>query len=233
MRHRIIDMFLKANTCAEQHREFVRKQLRLILLSGYSPMSFFMKDYRKYFYMAELLAVVDLSLVRPSTKPPIAFIECMLLCIMDFPKASANSAVGCLQTVKMGVQYSLWGGSVMNLGTERHKKQYFDAIDKFKIPGATTSCYHCTVSSPQALHFLCLTWLHSSAEASITVLNCAHVQLVLASEVRSSTACLVSILAASFCRRARCGASVMLMCSLCLHQVSKAILPVCRLLLHD
>lgn len=23
----------------------------------------------------------------------------------------------------------------MNLGTERHKKQYFDAIDKFKIPG--------------------------------------------------------------------------------------------------
>ena len=35
----------------------------------------------------------------------------------------------------MGVQYSLWGGSVMNLGTERHKKQYFDAIDKFQIPG--------------------------------------------------------------------------------------------------
>ena len=35
----------------------------------------------------------------------------------------------------MGVQYSLWGGSVMNLGTEKHKKQYFDAIDKFKIPG--------------------------------------------------------------------------------------------------
>ena len=40
-----------------------------------------------------------------------------------------------MQTVKMGVQYSLWGGSVMNLGTERHKKQYFDAIDKFQIPG--------------------------------------------------------------------------------------------------
>ena len=35
----------------------------------------------------------------------------------------------------MGVQYSLWGGSVMNLGTERHKKQYFDAIDNFQIPG--------------------------------------------------------------------------------------------------
>ena len=33
-------------------------------------------------------------------------------------------------TVKLGVQYSLWGGSVLNLGTERHRKQYFDAIDR-------------------------------------------------------------------------------------------------------
>lgn len=39
----------------------------------------------------------------------------------------------------MGVQYSLWGGSVMNLGTERHKKQYFDDIDKFVIPGSARS----------------------------------------------------------------------------------------------
>ena len=52
---------------AEQHREFVRKQLRVILSSGYSPMSFFMKDYKKYFYMAELLALVDLSLVSMCT----------------------------------------------------------------------------------------------------------------------------------------------------------------------
>lgn len=28
-----------------------------------------------------------------------------------------------LQTVKLGVQYSLWGGSVINLGTERHRKK--------------------------------------------------------------------------------------------------------------
>lgn len=48
---------------AEKHREFVRQQLHTILSSGYSPMSFFMKDYKKYFYMAELLALVDLSLV--------------------------------------------------------------------------------------------------------------------------------------------------------------------------
>lgn len=35
----------------------------------------------------------------------------------------------------MGVQYSLWGGSVLNLGTERHRKAYFDDIDKFRLPG--------------------------------------------------------------------------------------------------
>ena len=38
-------------------------------------------------------------------------------------------------TVKMGVQYSLWGGSILNLGTEKHRKQYFTAVDQFHIPG--------------------------------------------------------------------------------------------------
>ena len=40
-----------------------------------------------------------------------------------------------LQTVKMGVQYSLWGGSIVNLGSERHKKQYLEDIDQFRLPG--------------------------------------------------------------------------------------------------
>lgn len=35
----------------------------------------------------------------------------------------------------MGVQYSLWGGSVLNLGTERHRKQFFNDIDQFRAPG--------------------------------------------------------------------------------------------------
>lgn len=39
------------------------------------------------------------------------------------------------QTVKMGVQYSLWGGSILNLGTEAHRKKYFEDIDKFRLPG--------------------------------------------------------------------------------------------------
>ena len=39
------------------------------------------------------------------------------------------------QMVKMGVQYSLWGGSVVNLGTEKHRAKYFDDIDSFRLPG--------------------------------------------------------------------------------------------------
>lgn len=35
----------------------------------------------------------------------------------------------------MGVQYNLWGGSILNLGTEKHKKAYFEDIDKFRLPG--------------------------------------------------------------------------------------------------
>jgi hypothetical protein len=44
-------------------------------------------------------------------------------------------ALSLLQMVKMGVQYSLWGGSVVNLGTERHREKYFDDIDSFRLPG--------------------------------------------------------------------------------------------------
>ena len=50
-------------TYAEEHRELVRKQLLVLLAAGYSPMKFFAKDYKKYFYLGELLALIDLSLV--------------------------------------------------------------------------------------------------------------------------------------------------------------------------
>ena len=50
-------------TSAEQHRQLVRDCLRVLLAEGYSPLSFFARDQKKYFYLAELLALVDLSLV--------------------------------------------------------------------------------------------------------------------------------------------------------------------------
>lgn len=37
--------------------------------------------------------------------------------------------------VKSGVQFSLWGGSVLNLGSESHRRAYFDDISAFRLPG--------------------------------------------------------------------------------------------------
>lgn len=42
----------------------MRRCLRTMLAAGYSPLSFFSRDISKYFYLAELLSLVDLSLVR-------------------------------------------------------------------------------------------------------------------------------------------------------------------------
>jgi len=46
----------------EQHRELVRQCLRAVIAAGYSPLSLFAKDFKKYFLMAEYLSLVDLSL---------------------------------------------------------------------------------------------------------------------------------------------------------------------------
>ena len=37
--------------------------------------------------------------------------------------------------VKSGVQYSLWGGSVLNLGSEAHRRRYYDDIAQLRLPG--------------------------------------------------------------------------------------------------
>lgn len=46
--------------------------------------------------------------------------------------------------IKMGVQYSLWGGSVLNLGTKKHRDKYFEGIDNMEYPGcfAMTELHH-------------------------------------------------------------------------------------------
>ncbi|XP_059433640.1 acyl-coenzyme A oxidase, peroxisomal [Corylus avellana] len=46
--------------------------------------------------------------------------------------------------IKMGVQYSLWGGTVLNLGTKKHKAKYYDGIDNLEYPGcfAMTELHH-------------------------------------------------------------------------------------------
>ncbi|GFR51630.1 hypothetical protein Agub_g14059 [Astrephomene gubernaculifera] len=84
----------------EEHRDLVRRALKVILQAGYSPLEMLARDPRKYFYLGECLSMVDLSLM-----------------------------------VKSGVQYSLWGGSVLNLGSEAHRRRYFDDIAQFRLPG--------------------------------------------------------------------------------------------------
>lgn len=46
--------------------------------------------------------------------------------------------------IKMGVQYSLWGGSVLNLGTKKHKDKFFEGIDNLDYLGcfAMTELHH-------------------------------------------------------------------------------------------
>lgn len=48
----------------EQHRELVRQCLRTIIGAGYSPMRYYVRDLRRYFYLAECTSLIDLSLVR-------------------------------------------------------------------------------------------------------------------------------------------------------------------------
>ncbi|CAN6438840.1 unnamed protein product [Victoria cruziana] len=61
-----------------------------------------------------------------------------------FAVMEAAGAVDMSLGVKFGVQYSLWGGSVINLGTKKHRDKYFDEIDNLNYPGcfAMTELHH-------------------------------------------------------------------------------------------
>ncbi|KAJ6378159.1 hypothetical protein OIU78_028404 [Salix suchowensis] len=61
-----------------------------------------------------------------------------------FAITEAVGAVDISLGIKLGVQYSLWGGSVMNLGTKKHKDKYSEKIDSLEYPGcfAMTELHH-------------------------------------------------------------------------------------------
>ena len=48
----------------EEHRELVRNSLAAVLDAGHKPLEYFDSDIKKYIYMAEVCAPIDLSLVR-------------------------------------------------------------------------------------------------------------------------------------------------------------------------
>ncbi|OAY35867.1 acyl-coenzyme A oxidase 2, peroxisomal [Manihot esculenta] len=61
-----------------------------------------------------------------------------------FAIAEAAGGMDMSLGIKLGVQYSLWGGSVLNLGTKKHRDKYFDGIDNLDYPGcfAMTELHH-------------------------------------------------------------------------------------------
>ena len=77
---------------ADEHRELVRQQLLLLLKAGFSPLRFYVHDIRKYFYLGELLALVDLSLVKPHA-PCTRLLACLQLWSCTAPSKSVISCV--------------------------------------------------------------------------------------------------------------------------------------------
>jgi acyl-CoA oxidase len=90
----------------------------------------------------ELCARQLLGLVRDAGIKPFRYLS------EDPSKFFAISeAVGSIDVslaIKMGVQYGLWGGSVMNLGTQKHKNKYCEGIDNLEYFGcfAMTELHH-------------------------------------------------------------------------------------------
>lgn len=96
-----------------------------------------LKDDHRELCMRQLLGLVREAGIRPlryvSEDPEkyFAIVEAV---------GSVDMSLG----IKMGVQYSLWGGSVINLGTKKHKDKYFDGIDNLEYTGcfAMTELHH-------------------------------------------------------------------------------------------
>uniref|UniRef100_A0A1J3H7A1 Acyl-coenzyme A oxidase n=1 Tax=Noccaea caerulescens TaxID=107243 RepID=A0A1J3H7A1_NOCCA len=101
-----------------------------------TPIEISMDDHREL-CMRQLYALVREAGVRPFRY------------VADDPEKyfAIMEAVGSVDMsfgIKMGVQYSLWGGSVINLGTKKHKDKYFEGIDNLDYTGcfAMTELHH-------------------------------------------------------------------------------------------
>ncbi|CAF2088099.1 hypothetical protein BRARA_F02383 [Brassica rapa] len=95
------------------------------------------KDDHRELCMRQLLGLVREAGVRPFRY------------VADDPEKyfAIMEAVGSVDMslgIKLGVQYSLWGGSVINLGTKKHRDKYFDGIDNLDYTGcfAMTELHH-------------------------------------------------------------------------------------------
>ncbi|XVF15156.1 hypothetical protein REPUB_Repub09cG0125800 [Reevesia pubescens] len=101
-----------------------------------TPIEISMKEHREL-CMRQLMGLVREAKIKP------------FRCVVDDPAKyfAITEAVGSVDIslgIKLGVQYSLWGGSVVNLGTKKHRDKYFDGIDNLDYPGcfAMTELHH-------------------------------------------------------------------------------------------
>ncbi|CAN4106425.1 unnamed protein product [Withania somnifera] len=95
------------------------------------------KDEHRELCMKQLVGLVREGGIRPfryAVEDPAKY----------FAIVEAVGSVDMSLGIKMGVQYSLWGGSVINLGTKKHRDKYFDGIDNIDYPGcfAMTELHH-------------------------------------------------------------------------------------------
>lgn len=95
------------------------------------------KDEHRELCMRQLVGLVREANIRPFkyvVEDPAKY----------FAVAEAVGSVDMSLGIKMGVQYSLWGGSVLNLGTKKHRDKYFEGIDNMEYPGcfAMTELHH-------------------------------------------------------------------------------------------
>ncbi|RZS09702.1 hypothetical protein BHM03_00040815 [Ensete ventricosum] len=124
------------------HRELCMRQLvALVRDAGIRPLRYVLDDPSVYFAVIEAAGGIDVSLgiklgvqyrsiSRQKEKKP------FFLCDRDL-KYDLSFVFG-------SSKCSLWGGSVLNLGTKKHKDKYFDGIDNLDYPGcfAMTELHH-------------------------------------------------------------------------------------------
>ncbi|MFQ6645143.1 hypothetical protein Gotur_019133 [Gossypium turneri] len=101
-----------------------------------TPVGVSMNEHREL-CMRQLVALVREAKIKPFRY------------VVDDPAKyfAITEAIGSIDVslgIKLGVQFSLWGGSVLNLGTEKHRDKYFDGIDNLDYPGcfAMTELHH-------------------------------------------------------------------------------------------
>ncbi|XP_022929316.1 acyl-coenzyme A oxidase, peroxisomal [Cucurbita moschata] len=101
-----------------------------------TPVGISMADHRDL-CMKQLVGLVREAGIRPFrfvNEDPAKYFAIM----------EAVGSVDVSLAIKMGVQFSLWGGSVINLGTKKHRDRFFDGIDNVDYPGcfAMTELHH-------------------------------------------------------------------------------------------